>query len=694
MPLQLRRGTTAERLSIVPLPGEPIYDTDLDTIFIGNGITAGGISAITGITSEDAQDIVGQMFVNGQHDGLIFTYGPTQDAANRIDVRLDLSNYDGEFVASAFRGSLYANDSTLLVDAVTGTIPYAVLSGAPTAVSDFANDLGFISVADISDGTVTIDVNNTGDLQGSVFADNSTILVDATNSAINLDGTVKGNIIPDANEAYDLGSNANRFKDLYLSGTSLFLGSAQITAVGSAVNLPAGSTVDGVSIGSGSGTGDGVVAGSNYNINIVGDDSTLIVDSDLKIITGSLIGNVTGNLLGDVTGNVTGDVKGSVFADDSSLLVDAVDRIFTGNLVGNIATSVITSLDSSAINIIPPVIMNTDLFVDSDVFADNFVGKFQGPVTGNITTNFISSADSSPILFGVPTSFSSRITVDDNITMNNGGTLLLNSDQSTSNLEIATHSDSDLPGIILMRRSRGTAALPTALQTNDRIHQLSFNAFDGSNYINAASIQARVTGTVSTGVVPTSLRFNINDTVGDQVECLRIDELGSIRVFRSLNCIASDGLNNFSNLKLVNHHTSGTDACNLQFTRGRGTFDSPSTVLNGDPIYDTIYTAYDGSSYSFAASIRGVVDGTVSTGVVPGRLDFRFRNSAGGLTVGNQFNAVKSVFNTMLQLPTFADETAADAAIGGAGNRVNGMMYYDTAVGAVRAVVAGSWASL
>ena len=231
-------------------------------------------------------------------------------------------------------------------------------------------------------------------------------------------------------------------------------------------------------------------------------------------------------------------------------------------------------------------------------------------------------------------------------------------------------------------------------QSNDRIHQLSFNAFDGSNYINAASIQARVTGTVSTGVVPTSLRFNINDTVGDQVECLRIDELGSIRVFRSLNCIASDGLNNFSNLKLVNHHTSGTDACNLQFTRGRGTFDSPSTVLNGDPIYDTIYTAYDGSSYSFAASIRGVVDGTVSTGVVPGRLDFRFRNSAGGLTVGNQFNAVKSVFNTMLQLPTFADETAADAAIGGAGNRVNGMMYYDTAVGAVRAVVAGSWASL
>jgi hypothetical protein len=624
MPLQLRRGTTAERLSIVPLPGEPIYDTDLDTIFIGNGIAAGGISAITGITSEDAQDIVGQMFLNGQHDGLIFTYGSTQDVANRIDVRLDLSSYDGELAASAFRGSLYANDSTLLVNADTGIINASAISGTfggPVAASQMT--------------TATLNADNmfgilTGDMIGSVFSDSSTLLVNGVDGSINLDGTVKGDIIPAGNELYDLGSNSNRFKDLYLSGSSIFLGNATITSTGSAVNLPAGSTINGTPIGTGTGTGDGVVAGSNYNINIVGDDSTLIVDSDLKIFTGSLIG----------------DVRGSVFADNSTVLIDAVSGTITGNFVGN------------------------------------------------LTTSLISSADSSPILFGVPTLFSSRITVDDDITMNNGGTLLLNSNESTSNLEIATHSDSDLPGVILMRRSRGTEALPTALQTNDRIHQLNFNAFDGSNYINAASIQARITGTISTGVVPTSLRFFINDTVGDEVECLRIDEVGSIRVFRSLNCIASDGVNNFSNLRLVNHHNSGSDACNLQFTRGRGTLDSPSTVLNGDPIYDTLYTAYDGSSYSFSASIRGVVDGTVSTGVVPGRLDFRFRNSAGGLTVGNQFNAVKSVFNTMLQLPTFADETAADAAIGGAGNRVNGMMYYDTAVGAVRAVVAGAWASL
>lgn len=736
MPLQLRRGTTSERLSIVPLPGEPIYDTDLDTIFIGNGITAGGISAITGITSEDAQDIVGQMFTNGQHDNLVFTYGSTQDAAGRIDARLDLSIYDGEISASGFRGSLSADDSglivdsatknifannisansitvdtflvadikgsifadnsTLLVDAVSGTIPYAVLSGVPTALSDFANDLGFISVADISDGTVTIDVNNTGDLQGSVFADNSTILVDAINSAINLDGTVKGDIIPDANEAYDLGSNSNRFRDLYLSGTSLFLGSAQITAAGSVIELPAGSTVGGVPIGSGSGTGDGVVAGSNYNINIVGDDSSLIVDSNLKVFTGNLVGNVTGDIAGNVTGFHTGDVKGSVFADDSSILVDALSGTFTGNLIGNVLgnifTSSIASEDSSAIVIGSPVVMNTILSIEDNlvVSGDAFADKFYG----DIKTNSISSADSSGIFVDNFTTFRSRVNLEDDLYLNRGGTLILQSNEPLANIEVASHHNSDLSSSVIFRRSRGTEISPLSLQTNDRIHSINFNAFDGSNYIPAASIQARVTGTVSSGNVPTSLRFIVNDTVGDQVEALTIDEFASLKIYRSVSVTAADGITNFSNLRLFNHHTSGSDACNLQFTRGRGTSTSPLTVLTGDPIYDMTFLGYDGTTYSFAAGIRGLVDGTVSSGVVPGRIDFRIRNSAGSTTVSPQFSSVKAVFNTMLQLPTFADETAADTAIGGSGNRVNGMMYYDTALGAVRAVVGGSWTSL
>ena len=60
-----------------------------------------------------------------------------------------------------------------------------------------------------------------------------------------LNGNLDGHIVPDTNEAYDLGSTSFRFRDLYLSGTSIELGSATITATGSTVVLPSGSGVAG-----------------------------------------------------------------------------------------------------------------------------------------------------------------------------------------------------------------------------------------------------------------------------------------------------------------------------------------------------------------------------------------------------------------------------------------------------------------
>ena len=42
MTLRLRRGTDAERLTIVPALGEPIYVTDTEKMYIGDGVTTGG----------------------------------------------------------------------------------------------------------------------------------------------------------------------------------------------------------------------------------------------------------------------------------------------------------------------------------------------------------------------------------------------------------------------------------------------------------------------------------------------------------------------------------------------------------------------------------------------------------------------------------------------------------------------------
>lgn len=57
-------------------------------------------------------------------------------------------------------------------------------------------------------------------------------------------------LIPRNTEVYDLGSASKRWNDLYLSGTSIHLGNALITATGTTVNLPAGTTIGGNAVDS------------------------------------------------------------------------------------------------------------------------------------------------------------------------------------------------------------------------------------------------------------------------------------------------------------------------------------------------------------------------------------------------------------------------------------------------------------
>ena len=107
------------------------------------------------------------------------------------------------------------------------------------------------------------------DIKGSVFGDDSTTLVDGLNSKINLDGTVKGNIIPDTNVAYDIGSSTHRFKDLYLSGNTIHLGTSTLKVDASGNFQLSG--------------------GLQSNNPIVGDDSTLLVDTANSTIPYSVL---------------------------------------------------------------------------------------------------------------------------------------------------------------------------------------------------------------------------------------------------------------------------------------------------------------------------------------------------------------------------------------------------------------------
>lgn len=63
----------------------------------------------------------------------------------------------------------------------------------------------------------------------------------------------------------------------------------------------------------------GVVEGSNYRINIIADDSTVMVNAS------------SGEFQGNLSGNVTGDLLGSVFLDDSTPIVDGINGTITAS---------------------------------------------------------------------------------------------------------------------------------------------------------------------------------------------------------------------------------------------------------------------------------------------------------------------------------------------------------------------------
>jgi hypothetical protein len=467
MALQIRRGPTADRMSYTPVVGELIWDTSTNSLYIGNGSTAGGLPAGTLVT-EDVQDIASTMLVNGTHQNITFTYN---DTLGRINSTFDFSSYNGTITADGFIGSHYAADSTLLLNAATG--------------------------------------------------------------AVNLNGTVKGHVIPSANETYDLGSSSYKFRDLYLSGSSIKLGAATITASGSTVNLPAGSTVNGVAIGTGTGTGDGVVAGMNYNINIVGDDSTIMLNARTRAITaaGGFTGNVTGNLTGNVSGNVTGNVNGDV--------------------TGDVFTNYIQSTDSSDIVVNNRMKLISDLVIDGEIQGD-LVGDVSGNITGNLygslyTINNTKAYDRdinafypNGIIFAAGssssiTSLAGFVDIDVQQVILRGNqdiALRSGSINFTRNLAYSGaspwvqfsqyHNSADAENITFSR-ARGTESVPLVTQSGDDIIDLACSGYDGTSFVPAGAISMTVDGAVSTNTVPTRITLSTMSSSGTLAERLRIN---------------------------------------------------------------------------------------------------------------------------------------------------------------------------
>ena len=240
-----------------------------DTLAIANG------SLVTLATSNSAPktltiDLSANVVTNAQLSSNLSSYQTTAGlSANVATLSSNSATYLGGNTASDLR--TYSSD--LAANAYSNAVSYAASNSyvntnfAPKASPTFtgtlnANDVVITGNLTVSGTTVvvnaaTLDVKdlNITVAKGSTAAasDGAGITVDGSNAQLYYKYSanswyINKSLVPDANVAYDLGTDTNRWRSLYISGSTIVIGAANLAATGTSIALPAGSTVNGVNL--------------------------------------------------------------------------------------------------------------------------------------------------------------------------------------------------------------------------------------------------------------------------------------------------------------------------------------------------------------------------------------------------------------------------------------------------------------
>ena len=330
MALRLRRGTDLERIGVVFAVGELVYSTDTKRLFIGDGVTAGGIPV---------SDLI-------------------SDMSPQLGASLDLNTYDivgfgninvnGDITASGtltvpniitdVQGSIFGDDSSPLVDGANNKI---ILDNN--------------SITDLSD------VDTTGVQVGDVLK------WDGANWLASTDDDTTLNII---NDLSDVDTTGVQVGDVLKWDGANWLASTDNDTTLNIINDLSDVDTIGVQVGD-------VLKWDGANWVANPDEGQL----ELADLTDVLVGGLqVGDILswdgvnwtptagpGDI---LETDIQGSVYGLDSSIIVDAATGSFIGNFTGAV-TGDINSLNVNATNLYVTSIYDQPTFYSDTVGFDN-----------------------------------------------------------------------------------------------------------------------------------------------------------------------------------------------------------------------------------------------------------------------------------------------------------------------------------
>ena len=563
---------------------------------------------------------------------------------------------------------------------VNGTSNMAVAASANVTVS-IAGSANVVNFA----GSITEFTGN-ADISGDLAIGNSlTITQDVTvGDQLIITGTIGSNIIPDGNNTRDLGSSSARFKDIYLSGSSIVLGDIVLKAgTGNVLDIfGADGTTPGTinpTITNGTSNIQIPTADGNVEIGINGTADVLVVSDSGANVTGYV--STTGYI--SATGNITtsANIAGGNIAIGG--LTASADVSATGNISGAfvIGDGGFLSNVTAASNVAVTQIANGTTTIA--------IGSSGGNIEMTSGGILIFESDGTDAVFNVPIVFgSSNVVTTGNVS---GGNILATDDviatgnvtggnvtttglidatgNITSGANIAATNfignGSFLTGIDSSGISNGTSNISVASSAN-----ITAGVTGNTVTIFTASGQ-EVTGTVSATANVDANKISVTDTMvaGGTVTGGNLHTTGQIT--DGTMTIQTGSLTSVGNIAAANVNLSGLASVTGNITGGNintaGAVVATGNVTGGNinaPSGKVIASDVE-SSIVIVSTLANITAATASTSTTTGSL-----KTAGGLgVVGNAHvgGTINGTLNNALTMATSGTGLSGSASYNNSG---------------------------